>query len=396
MKYIQIALVLLSGCFISPDVHAQWAKVASNVKTDLNSVGFASVNSGWIVGDAGVILKKVGDSWTSVESPVSEDLNAIRMVSEGEGWIVGNKGTILHYSTDGWVQFESPTSQNLYDVQFIDNQNGFAVGADGTLLRFQNQMWYNIPNDYRINFYSIAIRDNNLWIGGNHEGTNVPILKVEIGLENEPLQKYSTDMPINSLSISDVFSGWAVGGVNQLLYFNGNSWKRTALPKSFSSLKSVYFQDINTGIAVGYAGSLLSYNEGVWTKEDIPTPENLNAAQIISDRWFAVGDGGTILEKKIATTSKKQIAIHMESGISIYPNPCDESLYASVMFDSEEADLVYSIVNASGALVEKKEMMVFTPVANLTIPTSTLENGTYLITFTGKGLSKTLPFIVQH
>ena len=90
-------------------------------------------------------------SWTAQTSGVTTNLRDVYFTDNQTGWAVGNAGVILHTSDGGqtWAAQTSGTTLNLFTVYFIDNQTGWAAGHDqsSVLLKTTNggTTWTEIP-----------------------------------------------------------------------------------------------------------------------------------------------------------------------------------------------------------------------------------------------------------
>ena len=110
---------------------------------DLRGIAWTSVNTGYIVGDRGLILKTINGSsvtphWEVLIMPgLTSDLNKIIFKSATVGYAIGKSGVIIRTTDAGntWDFVNSPTDQDLRDVFFFGQNLGFAVGANGTIIR---------------------------------------------------------------------------------------------------------------------------------------------------------------------------------------------------------------------------------------------------------------------
>ncbi len=106
----------------------------------LYEVRFKDLNSGWIVGMDGVILRTDdgGIRWRRLETKCDIPLYGIE-IKGTKGWVVGNRGYYLS-SLDGGETWEVKdglikTRFWLRDVTFSDERNGCIIGAMGTIAR---------------------------------------------------------------------------------------------------------------------------------------------------------------------------------------------------------------------------------------------------------------------
>src|SRR6266576_5057128 len=75
--------------------------------------------------------------WSPVSSGTTNNLNGAYLLSSGTGFVVGDAGTILKTTDAGatWAPLTSGTTNALYGVYFFDTSHGVAVGDQGLILR---------------------------------------------------------------------------------------------------------------------------------------------------------------------------------------------------------------------------------------------------------------------
>ena len=108
---------------------------------DLYSVQFVDKDTGFIVGDHGLILvtSNGGASWREQHSGSDAQLFHLS-IRDKRGWVVGTGGLILH-TTDGgrnWYPQRSGVQEDLNRVYFVDDKVGLITGDKGVLLRSDN------------------------------------------------------------------------------------------------------------------------------------------------------------------------------------------------------------------------------------------------------------------
>ncbi|MBI3194141.1 MAG: T9SS type A sorting domain-containing protein, partial [Ignavibacteriae bacterium] len=186
------------------------SQLSSGVTTNLKSVSFININTGWVVGDSGTILKTTngGTNWTQQASPTTVNLNGISMSSATSGWVVGDNGTILKYTPPTskakwragvqsdesvWTQVESGTTNDLTVASVTDNGSFVTVGDSGTALTSQAKtLILSSPTG-----------------GGNYiAGQSLPITWSSDGVEFVKIE-YSADSGQTWLSVTEVVSASA-------------------------------------------------------------------------------------------------------------------------------------------------------------------------------------------
>ena len=99
---------------------------------------FIDENSGWIVGEWGVIIHITNGGENYSIDYIGEDnnLNGIFFIDENNGWIVGNMGKIFKTTNGGvsWNEQISGTENDLNRAFFLNENTGWIVGWNGTLL----------------------------------------------------------------------------------------------------------------------------------------------------------------------------------------------------------------------------------------------------------------------
>ena len=75
--------------------------------------------------------------WTAATSGTTNNLNGAYLLDSGVGFVVGDAGTIVKTTDAGmtWSPLTSGTTNALHDVYFFDATQGVAVGEQGLILR---------------------------------------------------------------------------------------------------------------------------------------------------------------------------------------------------------------------------------------------------------------------
>jgi len=397
-KNIVILLLLFAGLISTTKIEAQWYSEKCPTKNNLNGISYIDINSGWIVGERGTILYRSGDEWKKYKEFTSENLNSVFMTDKNNMWSVGDNGTIIHFNGKNWESYDSPTTYDLFSVSFKDSENGIAVGDFGTILIFKNGGWNLLESGIRGNLYSVFYKKDEAWIGGGLECINVPIIKMGLYKnENSFINSFDPYATIKSIAFCSYEDGWAVGSPSTLLHFDGNQWQRTSTNDDYPSLNSVFFSEENDGISVGYGGTVLIYSDNVWTKEKTMTSQNLNGAVITKNKYFAVGDSGTIISRDLG--SDKVIYDPFDTNpkiIQVYPNPCDAFLNVVIPFEDDNLTISITVSNITGEIIMQKELRFSTISLTYTLVTSDLKDGLYFIKTAIEGITTTNKFIVRH
>jgi photosystem II stability/assembly factor-like uncharacterized protein len=391
------SILFILGLLSPATIQAQWSVERCPTRNNLNAISLSASRTGWIVGDKGTILFRKNNIWYEYQNITSKNLYSIFMLNENNGWAVGANGTIIHFDGQNWKQVVSPTKKDLFSVYFKDSENGIAVGESGTIISYKNSTWTSFGKSIRGDLFSVFYQNGDAWIGGGLECVKVPIMKMETRTGLTLINNYDSYATIHNIFFLDQYNGWAVGSPSTLLHFDGTIWEKSVIDERFASLKSVFFSDENNGICVGYAGTIMVYSDNRWSKEFSLSNKDLRATVIQDEKYYAVGDSGTILSKKLLI-DKKELKSR-EQGverIEVYPNPCNQILNVKLIGSSNEATCKFTLTNSTGQVVVQKDLNGWD--GNLIFPviTSGLANGVYSLQITSGNKTANTKFIIMH
>jgi photosystem II stability/assembly factor-like uncharacterized protein len=114
---------------------------SGTIEPNLNAVYFVDLETGWIVGEFGLVLKTTDGGQTWIAQTYGGDrpqLFAVIFRDERIGLSVGQQGTVLK-TTDGgrrWVAADIGTRRNLYGISF-EAERGLIVG-EGVVMASQD------------------------------------------------------------------------------------------------------------------------------------------------------------------------------------------------------------------------------------------------------------------
>jgi photosystem II stability/assembly factor-like uncharacterized protein len=243
-----------------------WFQQSSNAGNKLMSVQFTNENTGWTTGYAATMRKTTnsGENWLTQSIGPAWLPWSLHFVDENNGWIACEFGIIMHTTNGGtdWLEQVSGTGEDLYSVRFANNSTGWAVGGGGTILRTTNggTNWVTQSSGTGYQLRTVFCIDiNTAWTVGWF-GT---ILKTTDGGTNWTAQSSGIGNHLRSVYFTDNITGWVVGwdGIICSTTSGGANWN--VQPSGTSSLLwSVYFTDVSTGWAVGTLGILKTTTGG--------------------------------------------------------------------------------------------------------------------------------------
>jgi len=132
---------LIIGLFLYSSITAQtfnWTPQTSGVTSYLRDVYFTDSQTGWAVGDAGVILNTTngGNNWIKQTSGTSEPIREVFFIDNNIGWAVGGTSNLTMLKTvNGGAVWQDLAPGNINDNQILDvafaNANtGWAITRD--------------------------------------------------------------------------------------------------------------------------------------------------------------------------------------------------------------------------------------------------------------------------
>jgi photosystem II stability/assembly factor-like uncharacterized protein len=289
--------------------------------------------------------------WTAATSGTTNNLNGAYLLDSGVGFVVGDAGTIVKTTDAGmtWSPLTSGTTNALHDVYFFDATQGVAVGEQGLILRTTDGGggWQNVTSGVTDTLRSVSFSGVNgisggdsqtilystdagaSWqisqsgfFGGGFSGAQMLSATVSfVGGQNSIFQSLlgaSTDGGA-SWAFQAFYFDKNEGGGTDVFFFDQNTGvvsgtvfdgrgaiaRTTDAGVSWSTLffdqaiQGIDFPQPTSGFAVGAGGRIShSTDAGItWTDQTSGTSANLNDVSFASDalRGIAVGDSGTIL-----------------------------------------------------------------------------------------------------
>ncbi len=291
-----------------------WTEQSSGTSNSLESIRFINSQEGWAVGSSsygelGTIIKTTngGATWIKQNSGTSHSSNAylndVYFVNSNTGWAVGNYGMVLK-TTDGgnnWTNLSFVTIDNLYSIFFLDANNGWAGGKWGTLLKTADRgiNWTLVSAPYGYQNTDIYFADSKTGWVCQAGGT---IMKTSDGGLNWSKISTATTRTFLGLCFIDARTGWAVGGgsASRIIFKTtdgGSSWSQQTVSDG-TALMDVFFIDANTGWAVGMDGAIFKTTDGgnTWLQQNSGSTDWLECVYFIDTNIGFVGGSNGILK----------------------------------------------------------------------------------------------------
>jgi photosystem II stability/assembly factor-like uncharacterized protein len=328
----------------------------------LRDIKFVSANTGFAVGDNGLILRTTngGTTWNAISGNTNITLTSIDFFSSARGVIVGDGGTILKTSDGGttWSLSDNGISEGLNSVSSVNKTIGFAVGDSGNILRTNNagKTWSKIPVSYSGSLMDVYFIDEQVgYIASNQNGD---ILKTIDGGSTWTTLSSITSSAFYSLffpapgvgfvsgtggSLIKISTCDAITGPVQVIAGSSNHYNVSMYP-------GVGYQwSISGGGKLSFSGSnanVIWSTPGTYTLTCKPSSgQTMILAVIISNNQpLAIRSGHT--ENSIISGS-------LLKNVNVFPNPSNGNFVISF---SQPANYSLRILNALGNEVYKADL----------------------------------------
>jgi len=328
----------------------QLNSIAQEITQNLHSVFFIDDQTGWIVGDSGVILKSDdgGVSWIQQSTPTYKNYSCVHFIDNMNGWTVCFGGVMIKTQDGGmnWQIIGSGENYALQTVQFFDENLGWAAGFPEILLRSEDGgiNWDTIQQNVAGTIMSLAFSDaQNGWYvtaGGKIYHSE------DSGLNWAEQTSCSGNMLYDLCFINDS-TGWIAanydpfaGNYRNILYSSngGSVWNCVEVTISgmvYPGFHSVDFVNDIKGWAVGENGNIIHSNDGgiSWTWQNSGVTEWLTSVDFINEYYgWAVGLNGTILRTIDGGITWNPIIVKIEDykysmNLQIWPTPTNGTIY---------------------------------------------------------------------
>lgn len=279
-----------------------WVYQTSGTTQHLNDVYMINSLTGWIVGDAGTLLKtdNGGQVWTQV-NVTGNDLNSITFKDANIGVAVGDGGVILRTVDGGnnWSVVPVGTIEQFRKVSSGAGSMFFASGDAGlAAVSLDDGATWSIKNTGTAERFrgAAAFGTTDLWAVGD-EG----IIKYSSDAGNTWSDQFAgvSDNDLHDIQFVSSTHGFAGGNSSSFIYTtnSGQSWqlRNTGI---FFDVNGIYFQDENVGWGVSIVGTIFFTTDAglTWTSQPCGSPNTLNEAYFIHQgRGWTVGDNGTVV-----------------------------------------------------------------------------------------------------
>jgi photosystem II stability/assembly factor-like uncharacterized protein len=390
----KLIMIILGIVLLEQIVTCQWIQQNGGTNLTLYNVKFLNLNTGWITGVNGIILKTTngGANWIMQNSNLNQPriLTGIDILDENSVYIVGWYSAVLKTTNGGenWIVLrEMPVGQgNSYnDIDFVNEQLGWFCGFQGLVWKTTNSglNWDSVNVGGGAPLRDIYfINDQTGWTVGDggfmRQSTNGGMNWIS------QFTGVTADFDYNSLSFVSSNTGWIAANNNSILRTtnSGINW----IIVSQTPGRCLHFVNELTGWTGGSNGDLYKTTNGGFNfyLQSIPvTGGFFTDIEFVNDStgWaidvyviLKTTNGGTFVGlEPISGNVPNNFVLHQN-----YPNPFNPNTTIQFAIPREENVklAVYDILGKEIDLIIDKK----------------LKAGNYNIIFNGERLSSGIYF----
>lgn len=340
--------------------------------TSPSSAGFYSLHfpapeTGFSCGAAGYIYKYTSPTWNKLESGTVNDLKSIFFTDNNSGYTVGNGGIILKTKNSGtdWSPSSSGTENNLNCVCFSDSFNGWCVGDNGVILHTMTggESCSNLSVTGHPGSADKCVGDD-VTLSVSVDGIAPAYQWKKDGIEIAGAKNSS--LLLSDISLSDAgnytcyIQNPCSNVTSETAHLTVN--EKPAIP-TISFNDNILHSDAPLGNQWYYESGLIN---GA-TNQDYTASYEGDYYLIVTLSGCSSDASNTI---KVVLTDNESVTDHRM--IRVYPNPFSNEL--SIEMEGNTVLLNFEIINANGQIVFKGNF-----VESTVIPTSNLAPGVYLL-----------------
>ncbi|MBI5403920.1 MAG: T9SS type A sorting domain-containing protein [Ignavibacteriae bacterium] len=337
----KITLIIVFIYYSLQITNAQWIQQNSGIQENLYDIKFINKNTGWTLGDGGIVLKTTngGNNWINIPNPsisAGGILSSVFPVDSNVVYVVGGHEVILKTTNGGtnWIIIRNGPNglgTGFRGVYFLNKDTGWVCGSMRVLRTTNGGLTFDSAGIFWGSLADIYFKDFNTGIicgdgrvfkttdgGMNWFNTNVPLQTAAMFLRLGVANKQYVCV-----------SGMNAYGVYKSTNF-ATSWIKTdslQLPGAYG----MYFLNKDTGFAGNALNMLFKTTDGGynWKQENTGTGvvAQITSVYFLNDSigWYAscagkifhTTTGGQVMQ---ITNSNEQIAKDFKL-YQNYPNP---------------------------------------------------------------------------
>ncbi len=355
-KLILISIILLnaiSGAY----PQSGWVIQPSGVTSNLVSVYFINISTGWASGSDGTIIKTTngGTNWFIQNSTTSLPLLNIMFADLNTGWAAGgfddnnplcSHNIIVIRTTNGgdlWTQQISGNGFLFNDLFVINNQKAYLTNsgiccppfciAESGSLGITSNSGQNWTSSLSMPSHSVFfLNEYTGWVSSRTYDDVLPVRnyvhKTTNGGNN--WQNIYTDSnnyaPFTKIIFTDELTGYSQRNSLYKSTNGGTNWSVTD-NNITSGISDNYFINKDTGWCSGGSGKIIRTNNGGlnWTYQNSNTANHLSSVYFVNEySGWAVGNGGTVIKTitgGLTSVSQSELLVNSFLLGQNFPNP---------------------------------------------------------------------------
>lgn len=383
-KLFSVLLIMFSSQLLQ----AQWVQITSGTFENLNAVQFPDANTGYAVGNAGVVLKTTngGQNWTTLSTGSFGTNYSVFFTSATTGFVGTNTtynsaGGKFLKTTNGGTTWDSITFSNnsscgnnaINSIYFVSATTGYAAlvclpiqYGDGRLLKTTNGgiNWVGFSGNYNNAFSSIYFSNpvTGWFVYQNPNTSNGFHYNISKTSDGGTTWNWCFSEQVRSITSLDFITttiGYATADSGKIYKtINGGANFTNITTNTNKKLNSIKATDLNKILSVGNNGTIISSVDGGinWSNQTSGTINNLNKIIFINaTTGFIVGDVGTILKTTTGGVGITRLESSVPNNYSLsqnYPNPFNPS--TKIRFDLPKSSLTkLTIYDITGKVIDE-------------------------------------------
>ncbi|MCI0451193.1 MAG: hypothetical protein L0Z51_02240 [Candidatus Latescibacteria bacterium] len=310
--------------FVAIILGSTWRVLNTGRSVNFNAVWGTSPNDFYVVGDRGCVLHWDGAAFTDIDTGYSDEFTAVWGAGTDDVWFCA-RSILVHWDGAAATPYESPAlpSGTYYAIHGSSSTNVYAVGFNGLVARWDGASWSSVTTGL------VATTLNAVFVTGD---------EVFIGGSNKKLWHYDgtswSSFTATTSSAFDDFSVvtgtgasavYALGQARLMYRWDGTNWSDFSDPFFNSTYNFFSGYAYGVGLATGGDYNAASSNVAIYNSVSWAPLSDGVASDALWDVWtfdanhaYAVGDGGTILERDAAGWSNVTHGLTTESLYTVW------------------------------------------------------------------------------
>jgi photosystem II stability/assembly factor-like uncharacterized protein len=272
-----------------------WQYIYLNTRSTLKDVDFVNANTGYICcGDTGKVFKTTdgGNLWNVLDLGTTGN-NAIYFSDVNTGYVAGS--TIVRKTTNGGINWGIQFFQGsdyMVDMFFINSQTGWINLVIGGIYKTTNGGTNWIQKGYGANGRLFFINENTGWVCHSFSGT---VFKTINGGLNWQQQNAGYNK-VYTVAFTDINTGWGAGSFGMVKTSNGGTNWINVYQSSDIQVKHLIFLNTQLGWGAGSTGDIIkTTNSGTnWNNVSPEIYKDIFMLKFFNENTGYISGGGGI------------------------------------------------------------------------------------------------------